>query len=198
MIDRDHKPSITRQASLLNLSRGAVYYLPKPVSPADLALMRRLDEPHLEHPVRGAPGHKVHPSLLRKLAITRANPVWALDTTDLPLARGFVSLSAAVDVASCRVLAHPVAITPQAVHARDVIEPAFARSGVPEIVNTDQGNPFTVIEFTAAILARGGRLSMDGRGAGRDNVLAPGAQRQLRTRLPEGLRWCGRGPHGHR
>ena len=44
MIDRDHKLSITRQASLLNISRGTVYYLPQPVSPADLALMRRIDE----------------------------------------------------------------------------------------------------------------------------------------------------------
>ena len=48
MIDRDHELSITRQAKLLEISRGTVYYLPRPVSPADLALMRRLDELHLE------------------------------------------------------------------------------------------------------------------------------------------------------
>ena len=54
MIDRDHKLSITRQARLLNISRGTVYYLPQPVSPADLALMRRIDELHLEHPFMGA------------------------------------------------------------------------------------------------------------------------------------------------
>ncbi len=54
MIDRDHKLSITHQASLLNISRGTVYYLPQPVSPADLALMRKLDELHLEHPFMGA------------------------------------------------------------------------------------------------------------------------------------------------
>jgi len=54
MIDRDHKLSITRQAKLLDISRGTVYYLPQPVSPADLALMRKLDELHLEHPCRGA------------------------------------------------------------------------------------------------------------------------------------------------
>lgn len=54
MIDRDHNLSITRQASLLNISRGTVYYLPRPVSPADLALMRRIDELHLEHPFMGA------------------------------------------------------------------------------------------------------------------------------------------------
>ena len=54
MINRDYKLTITRQAELLNISRGTVYYLPQPVSPADLALMRRLDELHLEHPFMGA------------------------------------------------------------------------------------------------------------------------------------------------
>ncbi len=138
MIDRDHKLSITRQASLLNISPGTVYYLPQPVSPADLALMRRIDELHLEHPFMGprmlrdqmarqgihagrrhirtlmlrmgiealtpqpgtskaAPGHKIYPYLLRKLAICSANQVWALDTTYIPMARGFVYLTAVVD-----------------------------------------------------------------------------------------------------
>ncbi len=54
MIDREHELSITRQAKLLGISRGAVYYLPRPVSAADLALMRKLDELHLEHPFMGA------------------------------------------------------------------------------------------------------------------------------------------------
>ena len=211
MIDRDHQLPITRQAKLLNISRGTVYYLPQPVSPADLALMRRIDELHLEHPFMGArmlrdqlnrqgiragrrhigtlmlrmgiaalapqpgtskatPGNKVYPYLLRRLAITRANQVWALDTTYIPMARGFVYLTAVVDVASRRVLAHKVAITLEAVHAKEVIEQAFARYGVPEIVNTDQGSQFTAIEFTDTVLARGCRLSMDGRGAWRDNV----------------------------
>ena len=211
MIDRDHQLSITRQAKLLEISRGTVYYLPRPVSPADLALMRRIDELHLEHPFMGArmlrrqlarqgihagrrhigtlmlrmgiqalapqpgtskaaPGHKIYPYLLRKLTITRANQVWALDTTYIPMARGFVYLTAVVDVASRRVLAHKVAITLQAVHAKEVIEQAFARYGTPEIVNTDQGSQFTAEEFTSVVLARGCRLSMDGRGAWRDNV----------------------------
>jgi len=211
MIDRDHKLSITRQASLLNISRGTVYYLPQPISPADLALMRRLDELHLEHPFMGArqlrrqlgregihagrrhigtlmrrmgiealapqpgtsqaaPGHKIYPYLLRKLAVTRANQVWALDTTYIPMARGFVYLTAVVDVASRRLLAHKVAITLEACHAKEIIEQAFARYGTPEIVNTDQGSQFTAEEFTAAVLKRGCKLSMDGRGAWRDNV----------------------------
>ena len=54
MIDREHDLSITRQAKLLEISRGTVYYLPRPVSPADLALMRKLDELHLKHPFMGA------------------------------------------------------------------------------------------------------------------------------------------------
>ena len=211
MIDRDHKLSITRQASLLNISRGTVYYLPEPVSPADLALMRKLDQLHLEYPFMGArmlrdqllmqgihagrrhigtlmlrmgiaalapqpgtskaaPGHKIYPYLLRKLPINRANQVWALDTTYIPMARGFVYLTAVVDVASRRVLAHKVAITLEAVHAKEVIEQALARYGTPEIVNTDQGSQFTAEEFTSVVLAKGCKLSMDGRGAWRDNV----------------------------
>jgi putative transposase len=211
MIDREHELSITRQAKLLGISRGTVYYLPQPVSPADLALMRELDELHLEHPFMGArmlrdqlarqgvhvgrrhirtlilrmgiealtpqpgsskaaPGHKIYPYLLRKLAITRANQVWALDTTYIPMARGFVYLTAVVDVVSRKVLAHKLAITLEAVHAKEVIEQAFTRHGVPEIVNTDQGGQFTAEEFTSVVLAKGCQLSMDGRGAWRDNV----------------------------
>ena len=211
MIDRDHDLSITRQAELLGMSRGSVYYLPRPVSDADLVLMRRIDELHLEHPFMGArmlrrqlaqagiqvgrrhvatlmrrmgiealspqpgtsqaqPGHKIYPYLLRKLPITGANHVWALDTTYIPMARGFVYLTAVVDVASRRVLAHKVAITLEACHAREIIEQAFTRYGTPEIVNTDQGSQFTATEFTDVVLARGCKLSMDGRGAWRDNV----------------------------
>jgi putative transposase len=211
MIDRDHQLSITRQAQLLNISRGTVYYLPQPVSPADLVLMRKIDELHLEHPFMGArmlrdqllrqgfsvgrrhvrtlmlrmgiealapqpgtskaaPGHKVYPYLLRNVAITRSNQVWALDTTYIPMARGYVYLTAVVDVASRKVLAHKVATTLEAVHAKEVIEQAFARYGVPEIVNTDQGSQFTAEEFTRVVLAAGCQLSMDGRGAWRDNV----------------------------
>jgi len=48
MIDREHDLSISKQATALNISRGSVYYLPRPVSAADLALMRRIDELHLE------------------------------------------------------------------------------------------------------------------------------------------------------
>jgi putative transposase len=54
MIDRTHELPVKRQAELVGISRGSVYYLPKPVSAADLALMRLIDELHLEHPFAGA------------------------------------------------------------------------------------------------------------------------------------------------
>jgi putative transposase len=54
MIDRTHVLPISRQAKVLNISRGAVYYQPRPVSPKDLRVMRRIDELHLERPFAGA------------------------------------------------------------------------------------------------------------------------------------------------
>src|ERR1022692_4183280 len=54
MIDRQHELSISKQAKALKISRGSVYYLPQPVSAADLAVMRRMDELHLELPFAGS------------------------------------------------------------------------------------------------------------------------------------------------
>ena len=54
MIDRHHGLPITKQSKALGISRGSVYYLPRPVSPTDLAVMRRMDELHLEFPFAGS------------------------------------------------------------------------------------------------------------------------------------------------
>ena len=54
MIDRDHALPVSRQAKALGVSRSSVYYMPRPVPVADLKLMRRLDELHLDHPFAGA------------------------------------------------------------------------------------------------------------------------------------------------
>jgi putative transposase len=114
--------------------------------------------------------HKIWPYLLRGMTINRANQVWALDTSYIPMARGFVYLTAVVDWASRKVLAHRVEITMEAMHAVEALEEALAKYGQPEIVNTDQGSQFTATDFTDAVLGRGIRLSMDGKGAWRDNV----------------------------
>src|SRR3974390_130870 len=54
MIDRSHELPVTRQAQGSKLSRSSVYDRPQPVSPADLAIMRRIDELHLDYPFAGS------------------------------------------------------------------------------------------------------------------------------------------------
>jgi putative transposase len=187
---------MSRQAELLNISRGTVYYLPKPVSQKDLTLMNAIDVLHLDFPFMGArqlrrdlikqdhavgrlqvrslmlrmdilalapqpgtsqrnPQHKVFSYLLRKLAINRSNQVWALDTTYIRIARGFVYLTTVVDMYSRRILAHRTTITLGACHAFDALEEAYSRFGKPEIVNTDQGSQFKAQSFVDAVLNKG-------------------------------------------
>jgi putative transposase len=86
------------------------------------------------------------------------------------MARGFVYLAAVVDWASRRVLAHRVSISMDTEFCREALEEALARYGSPEIFNTDQGSQFTSAEFTDVLQKRGIRISMDGKGAWRDNV----------------------------
>jgi putative transposase len=211
MIDRAHDLPITKQAAALNISRGSVYYLPRPVSAADLALMRRIDELHLELPFAGSrllrdllaaegskigrrhvtklmkrmaiealyrrprttkpePGHKVYPYLLRGAAITRPNQVWAMDITYIPMARGFVYLAVVLDWFSRRVLSWRVSITMEAAFCVETLEEALAKHGKPKIFNTDQGSQFTGAAFTGLLIKNGIAISMDGKGAWRDNV----------------------------
>ena len=116
-----------------------------------------------------APGHAIFPYLLRKLPVTRPNQVWAMDITYIPMARGFVYLAAVVDWFSRKVLAWRLSITMDSDFCIEVVEDAMARFGKPEIFNTDQGSQFTSREFTGLLIAADVRISMDGKGAWRDN-----------------------------
>ena len=208
MTDRDHKLSLARQAELLGISRGSLYYEPRPTSEDDLKLMRRLDELHMEYPFAGsrmmkgllrqegftagrlhvatcmkrmgiqalyrkpntskpAPGHKVFPYLLRKLAVTRPNQVWAMD---IPMARGFVYLVAVLDWFSRKVLAWRLSTTLETEPCIEALKEAMHRHGKPEIMNTDQGSQFTSIDFIKTLKDADIQISMDGKGAWRDNV----------------------------
>ncbi|MET3892692.1 putative transposase [Bosea sp. OAE506] len=211
MIDRAHDLPLNRQAKVLGISPRSVYYLPRAVPAADLALMRAIDALHLEYPFAGirmlqgllradghkagrlhvatlmkrmgiealyprpntskpAPGHKIFPYLLRKLPMTRPNQVWAMDITYIPMARGFVYLTAVIDWFSRKVLAWRLSITMDVAFCIEAVEEAMARFGKPEIFNTDQGSQFTSRKFTALLIGAGIRISMDGKGAWRDNV----------------------------
>ncbi len=115
-------------------------------------LMRRVEaiyrRPNTSKP---APGHKIYPYLLRNLAVTRPNQVWASDITYVPMARGFVYLVAIVDWFSRKVLAWRLSITLSADFCVEALEEALARHGNPEVFNTDQGSQFTSTDFTKVL-----------------------------------------------
>ena len=104
------------------------------------------------------------------MAITRPNQVWAMDITYIPMARGFVYLAVVLDWFSRRVLSWRVSITMEAAFCVEALEDALARHGKPEILNTDQGSQFTGAAFTGVLIKNEIAVSMDGKGAWRDNV----------------------------
>jgi len=116
------------------------------------------------------PGHKIYPYLLRGVEIARPNQVWAMDITYVPMAKGFVYLAVVLDWFSRRVLSWRVSITMEAAFCVATLEEALARHGKPEIFNTDQGSQFTCLAFTGVLTANEIAISMDGKGAWRDNV----------------------------
>ena len=119
---------------------------------------------------RRHPAHPVYPYLLRGLAITRPNHVWAADITYLPMAKGFVFLVAIMDWATRRVLAWRVSATLTPDFCVAALEEALDRFGSPAIFNTDQGSQFTNAAFLEPLRTHGIQISMDGRGCWRDNV----------------------------
>ena len=221
MIDPEHTLPIVRQAEELEISRSTIYYRPRPVSDADLMLMRRIDELHLNYPFAGsrmlrdllshqglevgrrhvrtlmrrmgiealyrkpntskpAPGHKIYPYLLRGLAITRPNQVWAMDISYIPMARGFVYLAAVIDWFSRRVLSWRLSITMDTSFCIEALDEALSLHGKPEIFNTDQGSQFTSEAFTGRLKEEGIQISMDGRGRWADNVFVERLWRSLK------------------
>ena len=211
MIDRSHELALATQARLRGVARSTVYREPLPVPVSDLAVMRRIDEPHLDYPFAGSrmlrsmlvnegiaigrthvrtlmcrmgiealyrrprtskpgPEHSIYPYLLRSLAVTPTNQAWAADITYIPMARGFVYLVVVPDWFNHRVLSWQVLITMGAGFCVEAAEEALARYGKPDIFNTDQGTQFTGAAFTSLRLSDGVAISMDGKGAWRDNA----------------------------
>jgi len=211
MIDPEHGLPLSRQAGLLDLSRSSLYYKPVGVGDDDLALMRVMDELHLEHPYAGSrmmrgllqrkghhigrrhvarlmrlmgiqalyrrkrtskrnPAHPVYPYLLRNIAVTRPNQVWAADISYIPMRQGFLYLFAIIDWKSRKILAWRLSNSLTTDFCLDAVEEAVARYGCPEIFNTDQGSQFTDALFTGLLESLGIAVSMDGKGAWRDNV----------------------------
>jgi putative transposase len=114
-------------------------------------------------------GHKIYPYLLRGLAVTRPDQVWAADITYVPLAHGFMYLVAVMDWYSRYVLSWRLSNSLEGSFCVEALDAALAL-GRPEIFNTDQGAQFTSQAFTSRLEAHDVAISMDGRGRALDNV----------------------------
>jgi putative transposase len=138
-----------------------------------ITLMRRMGiealyrRPNTSKP---APGHQIFPYLLRGMTIDRPNQVWAMDITYIPMARGFVYLAAVVDWHTRRVLSWRLSVAMAVDFCIEAVEEAIARYGKPDVFNTDQGSQFTSGDFVGLLVANRIEISMDGKGAWRDNV----------------------------
>jgi putative transposase len=131
-----------------------------------MGLMAVYPKPRLSQPGAGA---QLYPYLLTGVKIDRPDHVWSTDITYVRLAQGFVYLVAIMDWYSRYVLAWEVSVTLDSSFCVSALERALIRAQ-PEIFNSDQGAQFTSLAFTEPLLARGIRISMDGRGRAFDNI----------------------------
>ena len=116
------------------------------------------------------PQHKVYPYLLRNMNIDQSNQVWATDITYIPMAKGFIYLTVIMDCYSRKVLSWRLSNSMDTSFCIDALEEAIYRYGRPIIFNTDQGSQYTNEAFTQVLKDNDIRISMDGKGAWRDNV----------------------------
>ena len=126
------------------------------------------------------PAHKKYPYLLRERAIDTPNQVWCADITYIPMRKGFLYFVAIMDWHSRKVLSWRLSATMDVDFCVDALEEALTKYGRPEIFNTDQGSQFTSTAFTNMLESRSIRISMDGRGCWRDNVMVERLWRSLK------------------
>lgn len=123
--------------------------------------------------------HKIYPYLLRNVPITHNNHVWSTDITYIPIATGFMYLVAVIDWYSRYVLSWQLSNTLETQFCLDALELALVQRQ-PEIFNSDQGSQFTSEAFTAPLVERKIRISMDGRGRALDNIFIERFWRSLK------------------
>ncbi len=118
---------------------------------------------------RPGAGHKIYPYLLRNTAITHPDHVWSTNITYIPLAHGYLYLTAVIDWFSRYVLAWRLSNSLEGTFCCEALDAALTISQ-PEIFNSDQGTQFTSRAFTGRLLDRDIQISMDGRGRALDNA----------------------------
>jgi putative transposase len=207
------RPDISerRQCELLGLNRSMLYYKPVEENPANLELMRMLDEEYLDHPTKGVLGmvdflralgiligpkrvrrllrrmgvmaiypkqnlsklglaKYIHSYKLRGLEVTHSNHVWCIDITYIPMQKGFLYLTAIIDVYSRYIVGWDISNTLDAENSLRVLRKAIQVHGKPDIVNSDQGSQFTCPLWVDYLEKQEIIISMDGKGRALDNI----------------------------
>jgi len=123
-----------------------------------------------KHTSRRNKAHPTYPYLLRNVTVDRPNEVWATDITYIPMEKGYMYLTAIIDLHSRYVLNWSVSNSMDATWCKETLEEAIRIHGKPEIINTDQGSQYTSEEFSNYVKSTGVRLSMDGKGRATDNA----------------------------
>ena len=148
VIDRyhmDHPAFGSRQiAHEFGISRGRARRLMRNMGISAISPSPRTSTPRA--------GHAVYPYLLRNVAITGPNHVWSTDITFIPMACGFVYLTAVIDRHSRYVLSRQPSNTLDRGFCIEALESALSGEFKPEIFNTDQGSRYTSADFTSVFL----------------------------------------------
>ena len=112
----------------------------------------------------------IHSYKLRGLEVTRSNQVWCIDLTYIPMKRGFLYLTAIIDVYSRYIVGWGLFNTLDAENTLGVLKEAISTFGKPEIINSDQGSQFTCSGWVEYLEKEGVMISMDGKGRALDNI----------------------------
>ena len=221
MINRSHGLSLSRQAQLVGISRGCLYYQRKPPCKAQVQLMHRIDTLHATPPVcrlshaaqlaqaprpmcgpsacshaDAAHGracavlpaeHQCSPPTAQGLSLLAQEQACGLFQPSLGHGHHLRAHAQGLAVPVCRgrldsrkVLAWRLSNTMDVQFCVDAVQEAITRWGTPAIFNTDQGSQFTSDTFTTLLKRHGIRISMDGKGAWRDNVFVERLWRSIK------------------
>lgn len=112
----------------------------------------------------------IHPYLLRNLEVVRANQVWCIDITYIPMKRGFLYLTAAIDEYSRFIVGWDLSNTLDKENQTELIERLFDQYGTPEIINSDQESQYTCQGWISCLRKNDVKISMDGKGRAIDNI----------------------------
>jgi len=117
------------------------------------------------------PAKYKYPYLLRGLKIDRANQVWQIDISYIPMRNGFMYLCAIIDVHSRYLVGWSISNSMEASWVVSTLNEAIRINSAPEIINSDQGTQFTSDEYVGYVKSlKSTRISMDGKGRATDNA----------------------------